>query len=40
MSVIKELQQSGFTSIGAIRQQVLQAKAFGDVTGVGAQNMI
>jgi hypothetical protein len=40
MSVIKELQQSGFTSIGAIRQQVLQAKAFGDVTGVGAQNMM
>jgi hypothetical protein len=40
MSVIKELQQTGFRSIGDIRTQVLQAKAFGDITGVGAQNMM
>jgi hypothetical protein len=40
MSVIKELQQSGFTSIDAIRQQVIQAKGFGEITGVGAQNMM
>ena len=40
MSVIKELQQSGFTSIDAIRQQVIQAKGFGEITGVGSQNMM
>ncbi|HUV84888.1 MAG TPA: hypothetical protein VMV86_04215, partial [Methanosarcinales archaeon] len=40
MSVIKELQGKGFTSVKQIRQQVLQAKAFGGMTGLGAQNMM
>ena len=40
MSVIKELQQGGFGSIRQIKQQVVQAKAFGGMTGLGAQNMM
>jgi len=40
MSVIKELQNSGFGSMGRIRQQIRQAKAFGGVTGLGTQNMM
>jgi len=40
MSVIKELQQSGFGTMGQVRQQVRQAKAFGGITGLGAQNMM
>jgi len=40
MSVIKELQGKGFTSIRQIRQQVLQAKAYGGLTGIGSQNMM
>jgi hypothetical protein len=40
MSVIKELQGSGFNSMGQIRQQVRQAKAFGSLTGMGSQNMM
>lgn len=40
MSVIKELQGKGFNSMGQIRQQVRQAKAFGDITGLGSQNMM
>ena len=40
MSVIKELQQTGFKSIGEIRNQVMQAKAFGDISGLGTQNMM
>lgn len=40
MSVIKELQQKGFGNIRQIRQQVVQAKALGGMTGLGAQNMM
>jgi len=40
MSVIKELQGKGFTSMKQIKQQVMQAKAFGGFTGMGAQNMM
>ena len=40
MSVMKELQGAGFNSMKQIRQQVLQAKAFGDYTGIGSQNMM
>jgi len=39
MSVMKELQQSGF-SVGAIKGQIRQAKAFGNLTGLGSQNML
>jgi hypothetical protein len=39
MSVMKELQQSGF-SVGAIKGQIRQAKAFGNLTGLGTQNML
>lgn len=40
LSVIKELKQTGFGNIGQIRQQVIQAKAFGTMTGLGAQNVM
>ena len=40
LSVIKELKQKGFGNIQQIRQQVLQAKAFGGLTGLGSQNMM
>lgn len=40
MSVMKELQQTGFGSMGGIRNQVRQAKAFGNMTGLGAQNVM
>lgn len=40
MSVIKELQQKGFSNINQIKQQVAQAKTFGGFTGMGAQNMM
>jgi hypothetical protein len=39
MSVMKELQQSGF-SVGTIKGQIRQAKAFGNLTGLGTQNML
>jgi len=40
MSVIKELQQTGFGTMRQVKQQVRQAKAFGGITGMGAQNMM
>jgi len=40
MSVIKELQQTGFGSLRQIKNQVIQAKAFGGLTGLGTQNMM
>lgn len=40
MSVIKELQQTGFPTMRAVRQQIRQAKAFGGITGLGAQNVM
>lgn len=40
MSVIKELQGSGFGTMKSVRHQVRQAKAFGSLTGMGAQNMM
>lgn len=40
MSVIKELQGAGFNSYRQIRQQVLQATAYGNLTGLGSQNMM
>jgi len=40
MSVIKELQNTGFGSMREIKQQVRQAKAFGQITGLGAQNVM
>ena len=40
LSVIKEMKQKGFGNIQQIRQQVVQAKAFGSLTGLGAQNMM
>lgn len=39
MSIMKELKQSGF-SISAIKGQIRQANAFGNMTGLGAQNMM
>lgn len=38
MSVIKELQNKGFGTMKQIKQQVLQAKAIGGITGLGSQN--
>lgn len=38
MSVIKELQNSGFNSYAQIKQQVKQAAAVGGVTGIGTSN--
>lgn len=40
MSIIKELQGTGFGTMRQVRQQVRQAKAFGGITGMGAQNMM
>lgn len=40
MSVMKELKSKGFKTMGDIRQQVIQAKAYGTLTGIGAQNMM
>jgi len=40
MSVIKELQQTGFGSMQQIRNQIVQAKSFGGLTGLGTQNMM
>lgn len=40
LSVIKELQQTGFTNMSQIKNQVIQAKAFGRMTGIGSQNMM
>ena len=40
MSVIKNLQNTGFRSLKDVRNQVLQAKAFGGITGMGAENMM
>ena len=40
MSVIKELQNTGFGSMKQVKQQIRQAKSFGGITGLGAQNMM
>jgi hypothetical protein len=40
MSVIKNLQNSGFRNMKDIQAQVRQAKAFGGITGMGAENMM
>jgi len=40
MSVIKELQQTGFGGMRQVKSQIRQAKAFGGITGLGAQNMM
>ena len=40
MAVVKEMQQSGFGTMGQIGTSVISAKAFGSMTGIGAQNML
>lgn len=40
MSVMKELQNAGFSSPAQIRAQVANAKAMGMVSGIGTQNML
>ena len=40
MSVIKELNQSGFKNIKQIRSQMMKADGFGSATGLGTQNMM
>ena len=40
MSVIKNLQQSGFKSMRDVRAQIFQSKAFGGLTGLGTENMM
>lgn len=40
MSVIKNLQQSGFRTMKDVNAQIRQAKAFGGLTGLGAENMM
>jgi hypothetical protein len=40
MAVIKNLQQSGFRTMKDVNAQIRQAKAFGGLTGLGAENMM
>lgn len=40
MSVMAELNKAGITSPGAMRQQVMQAKGIGAVSGLGTQNVM
>ena len=40
MSVIKELNQVGFKDLNQIKQQIVQSKAIGAMTGLGAQNVM
>jgi hypothetical protein len=40
LAVIKEMQQQGFGTMGQIQSGVFAAQAYGNVTGLGAQNML
>ena len=40
LAVIKEMQQSGFGTMNQIRSGLTNASAFGNMTGIGAQNML
>jgi len=39
-ALIKDLQMKGFGTVGQIKQTVLNAKAFGAMSGIGAQNIM
>lgn len=40
LSIMKELQNVGFSSPGAVKNQIVQARAYGNMTGIGSQNMM
>ena len=40
MSIIKEMQQQGFGTMGQIQSGILSAKAYGMMSGLGTQNMM
>jgi len=40
MSIIKELQGTGFSSPTSVKNQIARSKGLGEITGIGAQNMM